>query len=115
MAAFQHSTQQQYISSFVNIDPSQIAGTAAIPPTNLPPQQPNNGNAFTAGRKRKVPSNQHQNSIPNKQPALQPAQQFFCEICNVQLNSPSQASQHKQGKTHKINATKADLLGAVRP
>ena len=30
------------------------------------------------------------------------AQQFFCDICKVQLNSLTQAEQHKRGKSHRL-------------
>ena len=61
------------------------------------------------GRKRKALDDQQPNGVPFKQAA----QQFFCEICSVQLNSQSQASQRKEGKIHKVNATKRDLLNSV--
>lgn len=114
MAAFQYPTEQQFGPPFVTSNPYQFTGAAVIPPTNPPAQHPNNSKAFTPGKKRKLPDNQHDGGIPNKQPAPQPAQQFFCEICNVQLNSLTQAAQHKQGKTHKLNAAKVDQLGSVR-
>ena len=115
MAAFQHLTaQQQYVSSFVNNNAYPVTETAGIPPSNLlfpPSTQPNNAEVFSVGRKRKTPDDQQLNGVPFM--IKQPAQQFFCEICNVQLNSLSQASQHREGKIHKLNATKRDLLNSV--
>ena len=113
MAAFGHVTaQQQYVSSFqfASDNPHPVSFEGVIPPTNPAPQQSNNHKAFTTGQKRKAtPVNQQPNYIPYKQPA----QQFFCEICNVQLNSLSQASQHKQGKVHKLNTMMFDSLNSV--
>lgn len=111
MAAVGHLTaQEEYVSSFVNDNPYPVTGEDVLPPANSPPQQSSNHKALTGGRKRKVADNQQQNSIPYKQPA----QQFFCEICNVQLNSLSQASQHKLGKVHKFNAMKLDSFNSVK-
>lgn len=114
MAAFlpHLSAQQQYVSSFVNNNPYPVTEAAGIPPANLPPPpatQSNNAEVFSVGRKRKASDDQQLNGVPFKHPA----QQFFCEICSVQLNSLSQASQHKEGKIHKLNATKRDLLNSV--
>ena len=84
--------------SFVNNNSYQATGTV------------------NAGRKRKfIPDFQQHNNIPNKQPARQTTQQFFCEICKVQLNSLSQATHHKGGKSHQLNAKKKEILCSVRP
>ena len=49
-------------------------------------------------------SNQHYEHMPNKQraPQQQHGQQFFCDSCKVQLNSLTQAEQHKRGKSHRL-------------
>jgi len=63
-------------------------------------------------------SNQHYEHMPNKQraPQQQHAQQFFCDICKVQLNSLTQAEQHKRGKSHRLKEqNKQSQPGAVNP
>ena len=67
------------------------------------PTQESNTVVFNPGRKRKMLNQHHDEHMPNKQRAPQQlhAQQFFCDICKVQLNSLTQAEQHKRGKSHR--------------
>ena len=54
----------------------------------------------------------------NKQraPQQQYAQQFFCDVCKVQLNSLTQAEQHKRGKSHRLKEqNKQSQPGAMNP
>lgn len=68
------------------------------------PTQESNTVVFNPGRKRKMLNQHHDEHMPNKQRAPQQlhAQQFFCDICKVQLNSLTQAEQHKRGKSHRL-------------
>ena len=65
-------------------------------------------------------SNQHYDEhMPNKQRApleQQHAQQFFCDICKVQLNSLTQAEQHRRGKSHRLKEqNKQSQPGVMNP
>ncbi|XP_078383289.1 uncharacterized protein LOC144665880 [Oculina patagonica] len=111
MAAFQTQSEQQNSTSVVNTNPNQAFGPSAIPQPNVPSQQINCTNV---GMKRKS-SDSEQHETPLKQPAWLPQQQpeqqrqdLFCEICIVQLNSVSQALQHRQGKIHLNKAKKVE-------
>lgn len=117
MAAFQTQSEQQNSTSVVNTNPNQAFGPSAIPQPNVPSQQINCTNV---GMKRKS-SDSEQHETPLKQPAWLPQQQpeqqrqdLFCEICIVQLNSVSQALQHRQGKIHLNKAKKVEKFRTVR-
>ena len=63
-------------------------------------------------------SNQHYEDMSNKQraPQQQHGQQFFCDSCKVQLNSLTQAEQHKRGKSHRLKEqNKQSQPGAMNP
>lgn len=111
MAAFQAQSEQP---NSLNANPNQTSGPSAVPQPNFPSQQINSTNV---GLKRKAPDSQH-TDIPHKLPTWlqQPEQQgqnLFCEICIVQLNSVSQALQHKQGKLHLNKAKKVEQFRTV--
>ena len=81
------------------------------------PTQESNTMVFNPGRKRKM-SNQHYEHMSNKQraPQQQHGQQFFCDSCKVQLNSLTQAEQHKRGKSHRLKEqNKQSQPGAMNP
>lgn len=82
------------------------------------PTQESNAIVFNPGRKRKMPNQHYDEHMPNKQraPQQQHAQQFFCDICKVQLNSLTQAEQHKRGKSHRLKEqNKQSQPGATNP
>lgn len=116
MAAFQTQAKQQNSNSVVNTNPHQTFGPSAILQPNFPSEQINSTNV---GMKRKA-SDSEQHGTPHKQPAWllqQPEQQrqdLFCAICIVQLNSVSQALQHRQGKVHLNKAKKVEKFRTVR-
>lgn len=54
-------------------------------------------------------------SSPERSPAASPARQRrdsdrYCQLCNAWFNNPGMAQQHYDGKKHKKNAARADLL-----
>ena len=65
-----------------------------------------------------MPNQHYDEHMSNKQraPQQQHAQQFFCDICKVQLNSLTQAEQHKRGKSHRLKEqNKQSQPGAMNP
>ena len=98
MAALQTESQQLNSTSLVNTSPFQNSGPSAIPPIpNFPSPQQNSTNVGTKRKEAGTP----RNNIPYKQsPAWLSGRELFCEICNVEMNSVSQAIQHRQGKVH---------------
>lgn len=91
-------SQQLNSNSIVKTSPFQNSGPSAIPLIpNFPSPQQNSTNAGTKRKETGTP----QNDIPYKQcPAWLCGRELFCEICNVEMNSVSQALQHRQGKVH---------------
>ena len=53
-------------------------------------------------------------SSPETTPTTSPRQRRdsdrFCQLCNAWFNNPGMAQQHYDGKKHKKNAARADLL-----
>lgn len=54
-------------------------------------------------------------SSPERSPGASPARQRrdsdrYCQLCNAWFNNPGMAQQHYDGKKHKKNAARADLL-----
>ncbi|KPP77250.1 hypothetical protein Z043_103344, partial [Scleropages formosus] len=51
---------------------------------------------------------------PEASPATSPRQRRdsdrYCQLCNAWFNNPGMAQQHYDGKKHKKNAARADLL-----
>ena len=112
MAAFQTHSRQLNSNPIVNSSPLKISGTSAMPPIpNFPSPQQNSPNV---GSKRKE-TDTLQNNIPYKKisPAWLSGRELFCEICNVELNSVSQAIQHRQGKVHLNKVKKVEKFRTV--
>ncbi|KAM4746583.1 zinc finger matrin-type protein 4 isoform 1-T1 [Anableps anableps] len=53
-------------------------------------------------------------NFPEMSPIMSPRQRRdsdrYCQLCNAWFNNPGMAQQHYDGKKHKKNATRADLL-----
>ena len=111
MAAFQTDSQQLNSNPIVKTNPLKISGPSAMPPTpNIPSPQQNSTNV---GTKRKETATPH-NDIPyKKSQAWLPGRELFCEICSVELNSVSQAIQHRQGKVHLNKVKKVEKFRTV--
>lgn len=112
MATFQIDSQQLNSNAIVKTNPLKISGPSTMPPIpNIPsPQQ----NSFNVGTKRKETGTPH-NDIPYKKisPAWLSGRELFCEICSVELNSVSQATQHRQGKVHLSKVKKVEKFRTV--
>ena len=117
MAACQTQTVQLNSNSTVNTNANQASGPSATLQPNLPSQQINSAHV---GLKRKG-SDFKNNVTPLKQKPTwlqqqlpeQNKQELFCEICLVQLNSVSQALQHKQGRVHLNKVKKVEEFRTV--
>uniref|UniRef100_A0A8B9HRH3 Matrin-type domain-containing protein n=1 Tax=Astyanax mexicanus TaxID=7994 RepID=A0A8B9HRH3_ASTMX len=49
-------------------------------------------------------------SLPVSSPRLNGDSDRYCQLCNAWFNNPGMARQHYDGKKHKKNAARADLL-----
>ncbi|XP_076848353.1 zinc finger matrin-type protein 4 isoform X1 [Brachyhypopomus gauderio] len=49
-------------------------------------------------------------SLPTGSPRLRGDSDRYCQLCNAWFNNPGMARQHYDGKKHKKNAARADLL-----
>ena len=106
MAAFGNNTFHQS-GSILEKNPSTVTYTNPILSTNHSLQTISDTPTLPIERKRKASEQNGCNQLPIK---MKPTQQFFCEVCNLQLNSLSQAAQHRQGKSHQINVKKNDIF-----
>ncbi|XP_068736418.1 zinc finger matrin-type protein 4-like isoform X1 [Montipora capricornis] len=114
MATYQSETSPGQLASFSeNNNPFSVTDAEVMQPNSHSMQATNNTRPLSTGSKRKISENQQQNDSCCA-PFKQSAQQLFCEICNVLLNSLSQAAQHKRGKSHQINAMKGDMLNSQK-
>lgn len=107
MAAFGNNTFQHQSGSIFYKNPSTVTYTNPILSTNHSLQTISDMQTLAIERKRKASQQNGCNQLPIKMKATQ---QFFCEVCNLQLNSLSQAAQHRQGKSHQINVKKNDIF-----
>ena len=112
MAAFGNNTFQHQSRSIFEKNPSTVSYTNPILSTNHSLQTISDTQTLAIERKRKASEQNGCNQLPIKMNATQ---QFFCEVCNLQLNSLSQAAQHRQGKSHQINVKKNDIFDSVSP
>ena len=111
MAAFQTYLQQVKSNPSVKTNPLQISGPSSTPPiSKIPSPQQNITNVGTKRKETDTP----RNDIPyKKSPAWLSGRGLFCEICSVELNSVSQAIQHRQGKVHLNKAKKVEKFRTV--
>ncbi|KAK2551516.1 Zinc finger protein 385D [Acropora cervicornis] len=110
MAAFGNNTFQHQSRSIFEKNPSTVSYTNPILSTNHSLQTISDTQTLAIERKRKASEQNGCNQLPIKMNATQ---QFFCEVCNLQLNSLSQAAQHRQGKSHQINVKKNDIFDSL--
>lgn len=111
-------SNQRELSEFSFSDFSDFCSLYHSTKESHAPTQESNTMVFNPGRKRKLSNQDYDEHIPNKQraPQQQHAQQFFCDICKVQLNSLTQAEQHKRGKSHRLKGqNKQSQPGAMNP
>lgn len=110
MAAFGNNTFHHQSASILENNPSTVTYANPILSTNYSLQKISDTQTLPIERKRKASEQNSCNQMPIK---MKSTQQFFCEVCNLQLNSLSQAAQHKQGKSHQINLKKYDIFDSV--
>lgn len=112
MAAFQTHSLQLNSNPIVNTSPVKNSSPSAMPPIpNFSSPEQNSSNVGTKRKETGTPPN----DIPSKKspPAWLSGRELFCEICNVELNSVSQAIQHRQGKIHLNKVKKVEKFRTV--